>query len=59
METLTLHLNYDPAKLPEGFDATTSEGKRRIVQLLLDSAQSSRRAHGSEDDQIIASLTSE
>jgi hypothetical protein len=40
METVTLNFMFDPSRLPEGIDPTTSEGKATIkatmIQAMLD-----------------------
>lgn len=35
MERINLSFNYDPTKLPEGFDPNTSEGKAALTQLFV------------------------
>lgn len=61
METLTLNLNYDPSKLPEGFDPKTSEGKRKLKELLLScTGPAQNYGHTSpEEDQILEAFKAE
>ena len=35
MENVTLNFMFDPAKLPEGFDPATSEGKAKIKETMI------------------------
>ena len=35
MESVTLNFQFDPARLPEGFDPSTSEGKAKIKETMI------------------------
>lgn len=62
MENVTLSFNYDPSKLPEGFDPNTSEGKAALNQLFvaaLLTVQKQFAQIGSEDEALIRAFTAE